>query len=435
MKKTKSGIVLFIIIFFTAILAVLEFASFALPSFIANGTKKYVGIANTIPLGIDLQGGYYAVLTPKADGSNDEVDIDKEFDSAVDVLRQRLDKKGYTEATITIQGVGADREIRVEVPALDENYEEVLEIICSAGVLTFEVEDSVKLEGSHVKTSYAGYDNDGLPVVYLEFTDEGRSLFSQITGELAGTGKTLDIKLDGTVYSSATVSEQITSNSAIISGLSDFETAQNIAAVVEGGRLEINFELGESNKISASLGENALKASVIAGAIGLLVIFAIMILKYRGLGIVASISLSIYTVLLIVLLALIPVVQLTLPGIAGIILSIGMAVDANVIIFERIREEYVAGKTVISSVKAGYRRAFVTIFDGNITTILAAIILWILCPGTIKGFAITLLIGVVLSMITAIVLSRFILKLLMNLSENNNKFLGLKREVVYDEED
>ena len=435
MKKTKSGIVLFIIVFFTAVLAFLEFASFALPSFIANGTKKYVGIANTIPLGIDLQGGYYAVLTPKVDGSNDAVDIDKEFDSAVDVLRQRLDKKGYTEATITIQGVGADREIRVEVPAIEENYEEVLEIICSAGVLTFEVENAIKLEGEHVKTSYAGYDKDGKPVVYLEFTDEGRSLFAQITGELAGTGKTLDIKLDGTVYSSATVSEQITSSSAIISGLADFETAQNIAAVVEGGRLSINFELGESNKISASLGENALKASVIAGAIGLALIFLIMILKYRGLGICATIALSIYTVLLILLLALIPMVQLTLPGIAGIILSIGMAVDANVIIFERIREEYISGKTVVSSVKAGYKRAFVTIFDGNVTTILAAIILWILCPGTIKGFAITLFIGVVLSMITAIVLSRFILKLLMNLSQNNNKFLGLKREAIYDEED
>ncbi len=435
MKKTKSGIVLFIIIFLTAILAVLEFASFSLPSFIANGTKKYVGIANTIPLGIDLQGGYYAVLTPKADGSNDSVDIDKEFSSAVDVLRQRLDKKGYTEAIITIQGVGADREIRVEVPALDENYEEVLEIICSAGVLTFEVENAVKLEGSHIKGSYASYDNDGQPIVVLEFTDEGSSLFSQVTGELQGTGKTLDIKLDGTVYSSATVSEQITSSSAIISGLDSFETAQNIAAVVEGGKLEINFELGESNKISASLGENALKASVIAGAIGLALIFAIMILKYRGLGIVASIALSVYTVVLILLLALIPSVQLTLPGIAGIILSIGMAVDANVIIYERIREEYLAGKTVTSSVNAGYKRAFITIFDGNITTILASIVLWILCPGTIKGFAITLLIGVVLSMITAIVLSRFILKLVMNLSENNNKFLGLKREAIYDEED
>ena len=260
-------------------------------------------------------------------------------------------------------------------------------------------------------------------------------MFAQITGELAGTGKTIDIKLDGTVYSSATVSEQITSTSAIIEGVGSFETAQNIAAVVEGGRLEINFELGESNKISATLGEDALKASVIAGAIGLLIIFGLMALKYRGLGIVATIALSIYTVILIVLLALIPVVQLTLPGIAGIILSIGMAVDANVIIYERIREEYAAGKTVVSAVNAGFKRAFVTIFDGNITTVLAAIILWILCPGTIKGFAITLLIGVVLSMITAIVLSRFILKLIMNLCDNNSKFLGLKREATYDEED
>ncbi len=435
MSKAKSGIILGIIVFLTALLAVMEFASFSLPSFVANGTKKYVGIANTIPLGIDLQGGYYAVLTPKDDGSNEGVDIDEEFDSAVDVLRQRLDNKGYTEATITVQGIGADREIRVEIPALEEDYEEVLEIICSAGVLTFEVENAVKLEGRHVKDSYAGYDNDGKPIVVLEFTDEGREIFTQLTGELQGTSTTIDIKLDGTVYSSATVTEQITSASATISGLSDFETAENIAAVVKGGKLKINFQLGESNKISATLGENALKASVIAGAIGLFVVFALMILKYRGMGIVSSLALSIYSVSLIGLLALIPWVQLTLPGIAGIILSIGMAVDANVIIFERIREEYSSGKTVVSSVKAGFKRAFVTIFDSNVTTILASVILWILCPGTIKGFAITLFIGVVLSMITAVVVSRFVLTLLMSLSSNSIKFLGLNREVLLNEED
>ncbi len=435
MSKAKSGIVLGIIVFLTALLAVMEFASFSLPSFVANGTKKYVGIANTIPLGIDLQGGYYAVLTPKEDGSNEGVDIDEEFDSAVDVLRQRLDSKGYTEATITVQGIGAEREIRVEIPALEDDYEEVLEIICSAGVLTFEVENAVKLEGRHVKDSYAGYDNDGKPIVVLEFTDEGRELFTQITGELQGTTTTIDIKLDGTVYSSATVNEQIVGSSATISGLTDFETAETIAAVVKGGKLKINFELGESNKISATLGENALKASVIAGAIGLLVIFGLMIAKYRGMGIVASLALSVYTVSLIGLLALIPWVQLTLPGIAGIILSIGMAVDANVIIFERIRDEYASGKTVVSSVKSGFKRAVITILDGNITTILASIILWILCPGTIKGFAITLFIGVVLSMITAIVLSRFILTLLMSLSNNSIKFLGLNREVLLNEED
>ena len=167
----------------------------------------------------------------------------------------------------------------------------------------------------------------------------------------------------------------------------------------------------------------------------MLIIFAIMIIKYRGLGLAASLALTIYAVLLIVLLALVPVVELTLPGIAGIILSIGMAVDANVIIFERINEEYASGKTVTSAIKTGFKRAFITILDSNITTVLAAIVLWILCPGSIKGFAITLLLGIVLSMITAIVITRSIVKLLSSLANAKSTFFGLKREVTSDDED
>ena len=213
------------------------------------------------------------------------------------------------------------------------------------------------------------------------------------------------------------------------------EEASSIAAVIKAGRLPFEFEVGSSNRISATLGENALSASLIAGGIGLLLVFAIMIGKYRGLGVAASLALVIYTVILIVLLALVPWVQLTLPGIAGVILSIGMAVDANVIIFERIREEYASGKTVSTSIKAGFKRAFITILDSNVTTILAAIVLWILCPGSIKGFAITLLIGVVLSMITAIAVTRYLVKLLYNISEGKPSFFALKREVIIDEED
>lgn len=220
----------------------------------------------------------------------------------------------------------------------------------------------------------------------------------------------------------------------MISGIGDYEEAQSLAAVIKAGRLPINFEVGESSRISATLGDKALTASLIAGAIGLVIIFAIMILRYRGMGIVAALALCVYSVILILLLALLPWIQLTLPGIAGIILSIGMAVDANVIIFERIKEEYATGKTVVSAVKAGFKRAFVTIFDGNITTVIAAIFLWVFCPGTIKGFAITLFIGIILSMITAILLSRGLLKLMMNLSDNSAKFFALDREGFEDEE-
>ncbi len=431
MSKKKSGIILAIIVVLTAILAVLDFASFKVP--FTNGLKDYNGIGNTIGLGIDLKGGYYAVLTPKAAEGYEDGNQDDMFDSAVDILRTRLDNKGYTEATITIQGVGADREIRVEVPEVD-NPEEVLKIIGSSGELTFEdASGTVYLTGSDIEDCQAGYDNDANPIVYLEFTAEGVTKFSNATGKLVG--QQLLINLGGETISQPNVNEQITSKTAEITGLDSYETAESIAAVIKAGKLPLEFEVGEANRISATLGENALTASVLAGLIGLIIIFAILIVRYRGMGIAASLALAIYTTVMIVLLAIVPWVELTLPGIAGIILSIGMAVDANVIIFERIREEYSSGKTVVFAVKAGFKRAFVTILDSNITTILASIVLWILCPGSIKGFAITLLIGVVLSMFTAIVVTRFIVNLLLSLSSNSSKFFNLKKEALENDEE
>ena len=427
MSKIKSSIVLGIIVLLTALFAVLDFASFP----IGKSIKDYNSIGSTIGLGIDLKGGYAAVLTPKY--SNDQQDdIDELFEGAVDILRTRLDNKGYTEAVITIQGVGDGREIRVEIPEV-EDADEILKIIGSSGRLSFvDSADTEYLNGDDIKDAYPSYDENGKPVVVLEFTAQGTTKFSQATGKL--TGDTMYIKLGDEVISAPTVNEQITSDSAQITGLESYETAETIAAVIKAGRLDFEFEIGSSNKISATLGNNALPASVMAGAIGLAIVFAIMIFFYRGMGIAASLALTIYSVLLIVLLALVPWVELTLPGIAGIILSIGMAVDANVIIFERVKEEFAAGKTATSAIKTGFKRAFITIFDSNITTILASIVLWILCPGSIKGFAITLLIGIVLSMFTAIVVTRGILKLLYNISGGKTSFLGLKREVEEDED-
>jgi protein-export membrane protein SecD len=309
----------------------------------------------------------------------------------------------------------------------------VLKIIGSSGELTFESEQgTVYLTGSDIKNSQAGYDKDGKPIVLLEFTSEGATKFANATGKLKGSS--LYIKLDGETVSSPKVDEQIVGTGATITGLENYETAQSIASVIKAGKLPLEFEIGESNVVSASLGENAIKASLIAGVIGILVIFAIMCIKYKGLGISASLALSIYVVVFIVLLAIVPWIELTLPGIAGIILSIGMAVDANVIIFEGIKEEYKSGKTVVSAVNAGFKRAFFTILDSNVTTILSAIVLGILCPGSIKGFAMTLLLGVVLSMVTAILITKYIVKLLLSLSSNNAKFFNLKRGVIENEE-
>ncbi len=432
MSKRKSGIILFFIVLFTTALTILNFVSFPLPKFIANGTKDYNSIGSLIRLGIDLKGGYYTVLTPKpAEGEEQNV-TDDLFDSAVDILRARLDNNGYTEATITIQGIGANREIRVEIPEV-EDADKVMGIVASAGELTFEDESgTVYLTGSDIKKSQAGYDENGQPLVLLEFTAEGTAKFANATQKL--TGSALYIKLDGETVSSPTVNEQISSSSAQITGIESYAQAESIAAVINAGKLPLDFEVQESNRISATLGEFALLGSIIAGAIGLMIIFAILIIKYRGLGLAASLALLIYSDLMIVLLAIIPWVQLTLPGIAGIILSIGMAVDANVIIFERIKDEYKSGKTVVSAIKAGFKRAFVTIFDSNITTILCAIVLWILCPGSIKGFAITLFIGIVLSMITSIIITRGLIKLINVFPKNKAKFNNLKREALNDEQ-
>lgn len=432
MSKRKSGIILFFIVLFTTALTLLNFLSFPLPKFIANGTKDYNSIGSLIKLGIDLKGGYYTVLTPKpAEGEEQDV-TDDLFDSAVDILRARLDNNGYTEATITVQGIGQNREIRVEIPEVDEP-DKIMKIVASAGVLTFEDSSgTIYLTGSDIKKSQAGYDNDGNPLVLLEFTSEGTAKFANATQKL--TGSNLNIKLDGETISSPMVNEQISSTTAQITGIESYAQAESIAAVINAGKLPLDFEVQESNRISATLGEYALLGSIIAGAIGMLIIFIILIIKYRGLGIAASLALTIYANIMIVLLAIIPWVQLTLPGIAGIILSIGMAVDANVIIFERIKDEYKSGKTVISAIKSGFKRAVITIIDSNITTILCAIVLWILCPGSIKGFAITLFLGIILSMITSILITRGLIKLINVFPNNKAKFNNLKREAINDEE-
>lgn len=436
MTKRKSIITLAILFVFMAVLAVMEFASFPLPKFIENGTLKYNSIASTIGLGIDLKGGYYVVVTPESDDASEDGDI---YEKAVDIIQTRLDNRGYTEATITIQGLGDDREIRVEIPEVDD-YDTIKELIGYSGGLKFtqneNSNDTALVTGSDIKKATAGMDREtGGYIVLLEFTTQGIENFSMATKKV-GANNPLYIYLGEELISAPSVSQSVIDNpgaNAEITNLDSLEQAQNIAAVINAGKTSLKFSVGEANKISATLGENALTATLIAGAFALLLVFVIMCIRYKGFGIIASLALVIYTLLLVLLLALVPWVQLTLPGIAGIILSIGMAVDANVIIFERIREEYANGKTVNAAISSGFGRAFWTIFDSNITTVIAGLVLLIICPGTIKGFSITLLIGIILSMFTAIVITRWLIKLFMPLT-NKPSFYNLTRGVQADEE-
>ncbi len=425
MSKTKSIVIIFVLTVLIALTAVATFASFPIP----NSVKDYNSIMSLIGKGIDLSGGYYVVLTPEGEDTSEDV-----LDRAMNILRTRLDNKGYTEATISVQDLN---KIRIEIPEVD-NAEEVLQVIGSTGELTFQdAAGNVLLTGDDIESAYAGYDNDNGYVCVMNFTSAGVTKFSEATRRILDDeleDNAMYIYLGDEVQSAPQVNEQITSNSAQITFGQDatLDQAQAIASVIESGRLPIEYTVSESRSISARLGETAISKSLIAAAIGLAIIFIIMIFFYRGMGVAADVALVIYTLLYIILLAIVPNIQLTLPGIAGILLSIGMAVDANVVIFERIKDEFRSGKTVITSVNSGFKRAIITVIDSNVTTILAAIVLWLLCPGTIKGFAITLLIGIVLSMITSIFVTRGLLKVFLPLSKKQDKFFNLKKEVELD---
>lgn len=422
MSKTKSIVILTVLAILIAFFGAASFVSFEIP----NSTIDYKSIFGTIGKGIDLEGGYYAVLTPKSGETASSEDID----AVIETLRSRLDENGYTEATITRQ----DNGLRVEIPAID-NPDKVMELIGDQGELQFrDSKGNLKVSGKHVKDARFGYDENGKPTVYLEFTSEGATLFASATKAIAakedGVENKLSIYLGDRLISSPTVSEEIPNGQATITGIDSIDTAKTIASVIKSGSLEIDFQISESRQISATLGDNVLNGAMIAAGIGLIVIFILMIVFYGGMGIAASLALMIYVILYVAILAIFPGVQLTFPGIAGIILSIGMAVDANVVIFERIKDEYRNGKRVKAAVESGFKRAVITVLDSNVTIIIASVVLWIFCSGSIKGFAITLGIGVLVSLFTAIFVTRGLMAVLKPLGgeeEGVAKLYHLKR--------
>ena len=404
MSKTKSIVILTVLAILIAFFGAASFVSFEIP----NSTKDYKSIFGTIGKGIDLEGGYYAVLTPKSGETASSEDID----AVIETLRSRLDENGYTEATITRQ----DNGLRVEIPAID-NPDEVMELIGDQGELQFrDSKGNVKVRGEHVKDARFGYDENGDPTVYLEFTSEGATLFASATKAIAakedGVENKLSIYLGDRLISLPTVSAEIPNGQATITGIDSIDTAKTIASVIKSGSLKIDFQISESRQISATLGDNVLNGAMLAAGIGLIAIFILMIVFYGGMGIAASLALMIYVILYVAILAIFPGVQLTFPGIAGIILSIGMAVDANVVIFERIKDEYRNGKRVKAAVDSGFKRAVITVLDSNVTIIIASVVLWIFCSGSIKGFAITLGIGVLVSLFTAIFVTRGLMAVL-----------------------
>ncbi len=381
------------------------------------GALEIKPLVEGISQGLDLRGGVSAVYEAQDEGQSDFASL---LSGTMAVLRNRLTNQGFTEATVTQQGTNR---IRIEIPDVDDPNE-ILNIIGQPAHLEFKTADGETImDGSAVVSAEMGY-LEGQPVVQFTLNDEGATAFATATAE--NIDSTISIELDGEVISAPTVNQAITGGQGYIEGNFTAESAQQLAMLIQSGALPLDIEQIEVRTISATLGEDALSTSMTAAVIGVLLVIVFMLVIYRLPGVMASLALLIYILIDLFLLAVIPGVQLTLPGIAGIVLSIGMAVDANVIIFERMKEEMRAGKTVRASVESGFKRAFSAILDSNITTIIAGLVLMIFGAGTIKGFAITLTIGVVCSMFTAVVVTRFLLRQMVGLNFTNHRLYGVR---------
>lgn len=367
---------------------------------------------DAISLGLDLRGGVYTVYQAE---NNGDPDFDTKMESTVSILTSRLTRQGFTEATVTRQG--SDR-IRVEIPNVSDPNQ-ILTIIGTPAQLYFVDEGGNNLmEGSMVKNAQAAQDQDGKPCIAFELTDEGAKIFAEATA--ANLGKTISITLDGETISRATVNTVIAGGKGEITGNFTADEAKNLATLILSGALPLNLTQLEVSAISATLGVEALDRAIQAGIIGVALVMLFMLFRYRLCGLVADIALTIYIMIVVLLLALTGA-QLTLPGVAGIILGIGMAVDANVVIFERIREEVKNGRPIGSAVRKGFSNALSAIIDSNVTTIIAAVVLYAFGTGSVRGFALTLGIGVATSLVTAVFVTHKLLDIFADLGIKNQK--------------
>ena len=379
-----------------------------------------IGEDMSIPLGLDLSGGVsitYQVV--------DENPSAEDMSDTIYKLQKRVDSYS-TEASV--YQVGDDR-ITVEIPGV-QDANEILEDLGNPGSLEFQMPDgTVFMTGDMVADAQAATQTDTYGnkeyVVALKLTDEGAKIFGEVTSE--NIGKNLPIVYDGETISYPRVQTAITGGEAQITGMADFEEAETLATQIRIGSLSLQLSELESSVVGAQLGSQAISTSLKAGAIGLAIVMVFMIIMYAVPGIAASLALAIYTTLVIATLYLFEI-TLTLPGIAGIILGIGMAVDANVIVFARVREEIATGKSVQTSMKIGFQKAMSAILDGNITTLIASVVLMALGSGTVKGFAYTLMIGIILSLFTAMVVTRYILYSLYALGLKSEKLYGRAKE-------
>lgn len=390
-----------------------------------------------IKQGLDLVGGSIIVFEP------DVKDLSKvtsdEMGAAESIIRARLDAAGYSEATISRQG---DTGIRVEIPNIDDPQEAVKMIGATAKLEFLDADGGVIMDGSKKYVSgavskYGQISEGGSNEYYvqLSFSKDGRKVFKEATQKAVSASsedkKIISIALDGEVQMSPRVQEVIDSDSCVITGGYTAEAAESVANLISSGQLPFSLKDAELRSVGPTLGSKALSTSLKAALIGVILVMIFMLLVYRLPGLVADISLIAYISLVTLIMAGFFVtkfrVTLTLPGIAGVILSIGMAVDANVVIFERIKDELRAGKSIGAAVNAGFNRAVTAVIDSNVTTIIAAVVLYIFGTGTVKNFAVTLFIGIVISMLTAVTLTKFLLKQIVGFGVKNPVLYGIAK--------
>ena len=374
-------------------------------------------LASSIRQGLDLQGGTHVVLEA-VDTEQAQVNDDA-MNRVVAIMEKRVNALGLTEPIIQREG---ERRVIIELPGV-KDPDAAIKTIGKTAMLEFRDEEgNTVLTGTDLKDAQASTNpQSGQNVVNLEFSDEGAQKFADLT--MKNVGRTIAILLDGEVLTAPNVREPILGGRAEITGQKTLEEAQNLAVVLRSGALPVKVEIIETRTVGPTLGQDSKDKSQFAFVVGLGAVVLFMIFFYHLSGFIADVALMAYTVMLLGILYLMDA-TLTLPGVAGIILSIGMAVDANVLIFEHFKEEYqVNQKTLRLAMDAGFKRAFTTIFDSNVTTLIAAGVLFFLGTGTIRGFAITLGVGTMLSMFTAITLTQYLLKLMINSKLSDNPWL------------
>ena len=412
MKKNKGILILILTVALAALLGFTCIVGFG---------KSHTGSARNIKLGLDLNGGVSITYQVKGENPTSE-----QISDTIYKLQKRVEQ--YSKE-VSVYQEGDDR-INIEIPGVtDANA--ILEELGKPGSLEFQdMNGNVVLDGTDVKSAEAKTQQNQTTkaneyVVVLSLTDEGTTKFAEATK--ANLGKQIAIVYDGETISSPVVNNVIDGGEAYISGMQSYEAAENLASTIRIGGLQLELEELRSNVVGAQLGSAAIETSLKAGVIGLAIIFVFMCIVYLLPGLVSSIALLIYTGIVIVLLNAFNI-TLTLPGIAGIILGIGMAVDANVIIFARVREEISAGISVKTALKNGFQKATSAIVDGNVTTLIAALVLWLKGSGTVKGFAQTLALGIIVSMFTALVITRLIIFAFYAIGIHDVKFYGKAKE-------